>query len=120
MWKGLTYLPNVIPNLFSQTAVEIADDSGKPAVIPLQQLSEFNQIRVIVGLFTVVVLGLVIFIVIKAGSHMAKGFSAAADRLPSESSPNVDDWASKPLNPPDESAEERPANNPQSPNDHDA
>jgi len=43
--------------------------------------------------------------VIKAGSHMVKGLSAAANRLPSSSLPEEDDWASKPLNkqPEDES-----------------
>ena len=71
----------------------------------LEKLTPLNQIRVIVGLAAVLVLGLVIFLVIKAGSHMVKGLSAAANRLPSSSLPEEDDWASKPLNkqPEDES-----------------
>ena len=64
----------------------------------LEQLSPFNQIRVFTGLFVVLVLGLVMFLVIKAGAHMAKGFGAAAKRLPTESRVDQDDWANKPLN----------------------
>ena len=64
----------------------------------IEQLSPIDQIRVIVGLFVVIVLGVVIFMVIKAGSHMVKGFAAAANRLPSVSQPDEDDWARKPLN----------------------
>jgi len=66
----------------------------------LEQLTPLNQLRVIVGLFVVLILGLVIFIVIKAGTHMLTGLSAAANRLPSDSLPEEDDWVSRPLNEP--------------------
>lgn len=62
-----------------------------------EQLTPLNQLRVIVGLFVVVVLGIVIFLVIKAGSHMMKGYSAAARRLPPDSRPDEMDWAANPL-----------------------
>jgi len=64
----------------------------------LQQLTPINQLRVIMGLFVVVILGVFLYIVIKAGSHMVKGFSAAADRLPASTLPPDDDWAKQPLN----------------------
>ena len=64
------------------------------------RLPPIDQIRVLVGLMAVVVLGLVIYMVIKAGSHMVRGFSAAAKRLPTDSLPREDDWADKPLNEP--------------------
>ena len=66
--------------------------------IMLQRLSPLNQLRVIMGLFAVVILGLVLYIVIKAGSHMVKGMSAPANRLRTDSLPAADDWARKPLN----------------------
>lgn len=66
------------------------------------QLTPLNQLRVIVGLFVVVVLGIVIFLVIKAGAHMMKGFSAAARRLPPESRPIETDWAAHPLDEPED------------------
>jgi hypothetical protein len=78
------------PNLFA-AAIQ------RPMTL-IERLSPLNQIRVIVGLFVVIVLGIVIFIVIKAGSHMVSGLSAAANRLPSSSVPKDDDWANKPLN----------------------
>ena len=62
------------------------------------RLTPFDQIRALVGLMAVLVLGLVIYMVIKAGSHMVRGFSAAARRLPADSLPREDDWATKPLN----------------------
>lgn len=74
----------------------LAEAARQPTLI--ERLSPLNQIRVIVGLGAVLVLGLVIFLVIKAGSHMVKGLSAAANRLPSSSLPAEDDWARKPLN----------------------
>ncbi len=80
-------------------AVLLAEvSSGAEAAPAVKQLSPINQLRVTVGLFVVVVLGLVIFIVIKAGAHMFKGYAAAADRLPHDTVPSEDDWASKPLN----------------------
>ena len=64
----------------------------------LQQLTPINQLRVIMGLFVVLFLGLFLFLVIKAGSHMVKGISAPANRLPSSTLPPEDDWAKRPLN----------------------
>ena len=66
-------------------------------------LTPVNQLRVIMGLFVVVILGIFLFLVIKAGSHMVKGLSAPANRLRSNrlrsnSTPQEDDWAQKPLN----------------------
>lgn len=86
----------------------------------LQRLSPLNQLRVIMGLFVVVMLGLVLFIVIKAGAHMVQGMSAPADRLRGDSLPAQDDWASKPLNEtytPDGHAEPEPPHG--TANDHD-
>ena len=65
----------------------------------LQQLGPLDQLRIIVGLVAILVLGLVLFMIIKAGSHMVRGLSAAANRLPANSLPNEDDWANTPLNP---------------------
>lgn len=96
MWRHLFQLPTVLPILISQAGDEVVGTEESTSV--LERLTPLNQIRVIVGLFTVVVLGLVLFIVIKAGSHMVKGFSAAANRLPADSSPRENDWAEKPLN----------------------
>ena len=76
---------------------DVVPASDATADAPLKQLTPIDQIRVIVGLFVIIVLGVVLFIVIKAGSHMVKGLSAAANRLPQETVPNEDDWASKPL-----------------------
>ena len=88
-WQTLERLPLLFADVEQQQTL-------------IQRLSPLNQIRVIVGLGTVLVLGVVLFLVIKAGSHMVKGFSAAANRLPSSSLPDQDDWADKPLNkPPD-------------------
>ena len=67
------------------------------ALTLIERLSPLNQLRVIVGLFAVVILGIVIFIVIKAGAHMAKGFSAAANRLSGNSLPDEHDWTNRPL-----------------------
>lgn len=89
-------------------ATDTADDAGDTSQTMMEQLTPLDQIRVVVGLFTIIVLGLVIFIVIKAGSHMAKGFSAAANRLSPTTTPNEDDWASKPLNDPVESGDRDP------------
>lgn len=89
-----------IPIVISQTSEAVEESSTL-----IEQLSPMNQIRIFMGLFTIAVLGVVIFIVIKAGSHMVKGFSAAANRLPAKTLPNEDDWATKPLN--DESCEEQ-------------
>ncbi len=63
-----------------------------------QRLSPMNGLRVTMGLIVVLVLGVVLLMVIKAGAHMARGFSAAAKRLPENSLPNEDDWADRPLN----------------------
>lgn len=87
IWRSIL----IIPDLFAQAQPERRSTL-------LEELSPLNQLRVIVGLFTVVILGLVIFIVIKAGSHMFRGFSAAAKRLPGDSIPNEDDWTNRPLN----------------------
>lgn len=99
---------------------------------PFDRLSPLDQVRVITGLFTILILGLVIFIVIKAGSHMVQGMSAAANRLPADSSPHRDDWANKPLNDPIEteslaqhasskgaSGSERKLDEPEHDDDHD-
>lgn len=67
-----------------------------------EQLSPLNRLRVLMGLVLVLVLGVVIFMVIRAGAHMVRGFSAAARRLPKTSLPDPDDWARRPL---DSSAE---------------
>ncbi len=64
----------------------------------LEQLTPINQLRVIMGLFVVLFLGLFLFLVIKAGSHMVKGISAPANRLPVNTLPPEDDWAKRPLN----------------------
>ncbi len=76
--------------------VNATADASEPGML-IERLSPLNQIRVFTGLFTVVVLGVVIFIVIKAGAHMARGLAAAANRLPHDSSPKQDDWADTPL-----------------------
>lgn len=72
-------------------------DAERPRTM-LEQLSPQNQLRVILGLFAVVILGVVIFMVIKAGAHMFRGFSAAANRLPHDTTPDEHDWAERPLN----------------------
>lgn len=77
-------------------APETASDAASAPV--LDQLSPLNQLRVIMGLFVVIILGIFLFIVVKAGAHMVKGLSAPANRLRSDSAPPVDDWARKPLN----------------------
>ena len=71
---------------------------SEPGGMMLERLSPLNQLRVIMGLFVVVILGIFLFIVVKAGSHMVKGMSAPANRLRSESPLAEDDWAKKPLN----------------------
>lgn len=76
-----------------------AEATSRPTTL-IEQLSPLNQLRVIVGLFAVIILGFVIFLFIKAGSHMVKGLSAAANRLPSQSKVDDDDWANEPLNRP--------------------
>ena len=65
---------------------------------PFQRLSPINQLRYVMGLFVIIILGIFLFIVIKAGSHMVRGMSAKANRLPHSSLPNEDDWAKKALN----------------------
>lgn len=86
-------------NRFAHECSSLAYTLVAQAEGPLvERLSPFDQIRVIMGLFVVVILGVVLFIVIKAGAHMAKGMSAPANRLRSDSSPPEDDWARKPLN----------------------
>ena len=85
-WQNFRWLPPLL-----------AEAESQPQTM-MEQLTPINQIRVIVGLVTVIVLGLVLFLVIKAGSHMVKGMSAAAKRLPESSLPDTDDWADKPLN----------------------
>lgn len=82
--------------------VLLAQVSQQPKTL-LERLSPINRLRAIAGLLVVLILGLVIFLVIKAGSHMFKGFSAAANRLPHDSLPKDDDWAVKPLNEPPKS-----------------
>lgn len=64
----------------------------------LQRLTPLNQLRVIMGLFVVIILGAFLFIVIKAGAHMVQGMSAPANRLKSNSLPSEDDWTNQPLN----------------------
>ena len=88
------------PVLMAQAAAEEVAEQAVESGTLLERLSPLDQIRVFTGLFTVIILGIVIFIVIKAGSHMVKGISAAANRLPSDSAPRLDDWADKPLNRP--------------------
>lgn len=111
-WRGFqTSLVVLLIALHSTqiVAADPADDGGNTSQTMIEQLTPLDQIRVVVGLFVIVVLGLVIFIVIKAGSHMAKGFSAAANRLSPTTTPNEDDWASKPLNDPVESGDRDPS-----------
>ena len=100
--RGVFTIFVVVPFWIAEVAGEDgADGSGEAtdnAAPMIEQLSPLNQIRVFTGLFTVIVLGLVIFLVIKAGAHMWRGVSAAANRLPVESVPSRDDWADKPLN----------------------
>lgn len=57
------------------------------------RLTPLDRLRVTVGLIVVLILGMFIMLIVKAGSHMAKGFAAAANRLPKSSVPDVDDWA---------------------------
>jgi len=64
------------------------------------QLGPLNRLRVIMGLVVVIILGVVIFMVIRAGAHMALGCSAAAKRLAKSSLPDEDDWANRPLKSP--------------------
>ena len=66
------------------------------------RLGPLNRLRVIMGLVVVLILGVVIFIVIRAGAHMWLGYSAAANRLAKRSLPDEDDWANRPLNSPAE------------------
>ena len=99
-WFTLPYAP-----------IAQATEAAEQSQTLIERLSPLNQIRVITGLFVVIVLGLFLFLVIKAGSHMVKGFSAAANRLPSDSAPQEDDWAKKPLNEP---ADTRTATDPSS------
>ena len=63
-----------------------------------ERLGPLNRLRVIAGLIVVLILGVVIFMVIRAGAHMVRGLSAAAQRLPKTSLPDEDDWAKRPLN----------------------
>ena len=85
------------PERLHQPLAQVAEAAEQSQTL-MERLSPLNQIRVVTGLFVVLVLGLFLFLVIKAGSHMVKGFSAAANRLPSDSTPQEDDWAKKPLN----------------------
>ncbi len=66
------------------------------------QLSPLNRLRVVMGLVVVLILGVVIFIVIRAGAHLWLGYSAAAKRLAKTSLPDEDDWVNRPLNSPAE------------------
>ena len=66
------------------------------------RLSPLNGLRVIMGLVVVLILGGVIFMVIRAGAHMLLGYAAAAKRLPRTSLPDENDWANRPLNSPTE------------------
>ena len=101
-----------IPTLLSE---------AEPAGTMLQRLTPLNQLRVIMGLFVVVMLGIFLFIVIKAGSHMVKGMSAPANRLRADSSPAQDDWARSPLNEvnlPDDDSPAGDAQTGNTPSDH--
>jgi len=101
-------VPFWVAQVASDPGADVTAEATKSEGPMVQQLSPINQIRVFTGLFTVIILGLVIFLVIKAGAHMWRGLSAAANRLPSDSVPGRDDWADKPLNEPptDAAAEE--------------
>ena len=104
---------DLVPSCLNVWTSVLLAETAAPATL-LERLSPVNQLRVIMGLFVIVILGVVLFIVIKAGAHMVQGMSAAANRLRSDSAPAEDDWASKPLNEsyrqsPDERNDEPPA-----------
>lgn len=91
----------MVNELVGRIAVEFCSVLLAQAEAPVSRwdgLTPVNQLRVIMGIFVVVILGIFLFIVIKAGSHMVKGFSAPANRLRTDSLPKEDDWAQKPLN----------------------
>ena len=94
-YSGLPFWVSQIESPAPSEAVESEGSAvagtGEPGML-IERLSPLNQIRVFTGLFTVIVLGVVIFIVIKAGAHMARGLAAAANRLPHDSSPKQDDF----------------------------
>lgn len=79
--------------LFAQAA-EAVEETGPP----IRDLSPEDQLRVIMGLFVIIFLGIFLYLIIKAGSHMVRGMSAPANRLPPNSLPADDDWTKKPLN----------------------